>query len=429
MANIVGEGSAPGEPGFDPMNDVEFTPETSSGPDGDSFTEVTHRSWLERLMGAFVGVLIGLVLVLAMCGLLFWNEGRAVQTARSLAEGGGAVVAVGSDRVDPANEGKLVHLQGELTTGSPLLDPDLLVQAQAARLVRNVAMYQWKEEKHTRTEKQLGGGEETVTSYSYVRTWADRRIDSGSFRQPGGHQNPEMRYAKFETASRDASLGAFRPGPAVLQHLPVGQDFRVDTAAADRLRRQMGQRPVQASDGALYIGRDPDAPQIGDLRITYRVAPTGAVSLIGRQAGADLAEFQTQAGDRLLMASPGLVPAADMFRQAEQENMILTWILRIVGLIVLWVAWFLILRPIAVVGDVVPFIGSVLAAGAGIASLMLAMILGPFVMAVAWFFYRPLIGVALIAASAAIVALLTLLARRRQGRAVSGPSGGRAAPA
>jgi hypothetical protein len=431
MADVNEGGSRSGEPAFDPMRDVGLAPDAPAESSGsDSFTEATSRSWLQRLMGAVAGVVIGLVLVLAMCAMLFWNEGRAVQTARSLAEGSGTVVGVESARVDAANDGRLVHVQGDLATASPLFDPDLLVQAQAARLVRSVAMYQWKEEKHTRTEKQLGGGEETFTTYSYSKTWSDRRIESGSFRQPGGHQNPQMRYAKFETAARDASLGAFRPGPAVLQHLAAEEALRVDSAVAEKLRGRTGQLPAQVVDGALYLGRNPDAPQIGDLRISYQIAPVGPVSLVGRQAGMDLGEFQTKAGDRLLMASHGLVPAADMFRQAEQENMILTWILRVVGLVFLWVAWFLILRPIAVVGDVVPLIGSVLAAGAGIASLVLAMILGPFVMAAAWFFYRPLIAVALMGLSAAVVALLTLLGRRRQaGRVSSDPTRGQTAPA
>ena len=41
-------------------------------------------------------MLVGLVLIVAMVVLLFWNEGRAVTTARSLAEGAGAVV-IGAD--------------------------------------------------------------------------------------------------------------------------------------------------------------------------------------------------------------------------------------------------------------------------------------------------------------------------------------------
>jgi len=58
---------------------------------GDSFTERTHTSWFARIGKSFVAVLFGLVLLVGSSVLLFWNEGRAVQTERSLAEGRGLV--------------------------------------------------------------------------------------------------------------------------------------------------------------------------------------------------------------------------------------------------------------------------------------------------------------------------------------------------
>ena len=57
---------------------------------GYTFTEVTSRSWISRIGQSIVGVLIGLVMVIAAIVVLFWNEGRAIQTARSLAEGAGS---------------------------------------------------------------------------------------------------------------------------------------------------------------------------------------------------------------------------------------------------------------------------------------------------------------------------------------------------
>src|SRR5437868_2696743 len=56
---------------FDPMADIGTQAETvsdSSGVDTEGVTEVTTKSWLERLMDAVIAVLIGLVLVLATCG-------------------------------------------------------------------------------------------------------------------------------------------------------------------------------------------------------------------------------------------------------------------------------------------------------------------------------------------------------------------------
>jgi hypothetical protein len=54
---------------------------------GDSFTERTRTSWFARIGKSIAAVLFGLVLLAGSSVLLFWNEGRAVQTERSLAEG------------------------------------------------------------------------------------------------------------------------------------------------------------------------------------------------------------------------------------------------------------------------------------------------------------------------------------------------------
>jgi hypothetical protein len=107
---------------------------------GDTFTQVTSTSWIARLGKSILGVLIGVVLIIGAIILLFWNEGRAVTTARSLAEGSHAVVEVGSASVDPANEGKLVYVSGELDARAPLTDQEFGVTANALRLGRRSSL-------------------------------------------------------------------------------------------------------------------------------------------------------------------------------------------------------------------------------------------------------------------------------------------------
>jgi len=109
-----------------------------------SFTETTSVSWLGRIKRSVGGVVVGLVLIIAMVVLLFWNEGRAVTTAQSLAEGASAVVSVTAESVDPANEGRLAHVGGRVVTGDTPSDPDFAISAPGIRLVRNAEMYQWK---------------------------------------------------------------------------------------------------------------------------------------------------------------------------------------------------------------------------------------------------------------------------------------------
>ena len=57
-------------------------------------TEVVQISWLERIKGAIVGIVVGLVLVLVGAAVLVLNEGRAVATANSLDEGAAAVRSI-----------------------------------------------------------------------------------------------------------------------------------------------------------------------------------------------------------------------------------------------------------------------------------------------------------------------------------------------
>jgi hypothetical protein len=362
----------------------------------DSFTEVTTKSWGSRLGESIKGVLFGLILIVGSCVFLFWNEGRAVQTQRSLTEGASLVVSVDPARVDPANDGKLVHLSGDLKPGAPLTDPDFTVTATALRLVRTVEMYQWKEETKTETRKNVGGSEETITTYEYVRTWSDSRIDSSRFKRQEGHINPQMQYRGASYPSRDATLGAFRPGTNVIDRLPASENVSLDPSLAAKLAGRV-KGPVHVADWRIYVGESPSQPRIGDLRISFQLAPAGPTSIIGRQAGTGFGEYQTQAGDPLLMVRPGTLSAADMFAAAQRENRILTWILRFAGVLAMFIGFMMVLAPLVVVADVVPFIGNILSAGSAIVSLVLTAIVAPVVIAVAWFWYRPLVSAAVLA--------------------------------
>ncbi|HWT09835.1 MAG TPA: TMEM43 family protein, partial [Roseomonas sp.] len=381
---------------------------SSGGVEG-GFTEVTHTSFGSRVKGAIAGVLIGLALVPGSAWLLFVNEGRAVQTARSLSEGAGAVQAAEAGRVDPAMEGRLVHVAGPVTVAAPLRDPDFPVQAaDAVRLVRSVEMYQWREERRSETRTNLGGSQDTVTTYTYTRGWSPEQIDSSRFRQPDGRVNPQMRFAARDTVAPGARLGARRLTEAQLRGFGETQPIVLDAAV---FQPPPGARVV---DGGLFVGRDPGNPQIGDLRIRFAQVPAGQASIIARQAGDGFAAYQTRAGDTLLMLRPGNVTAGEMFQSAEQTNTVITWLLRGFGALLMFIAFGLILRPMSVVGSVVPFIGSIVGVGTSLVSLMLTLMLAPVVIAVAWIWYRPVVGVIVLAVGlAAAFGVSRLVARRR----------------
>ena len=136
----------------------------------DQFSDVSSESWLGRIGSSITGILVGFVFIIIALALLAWNEERAVTTAKSLKEGAAAVVSVEAGTVDPSNAQKLIHVSGEATTAEVLSDPTFAISANALRLSRDVAMYQWKEEEKSETKNKLGGGTETVKTYTYERT-------------------------------------------------------------------------------------------------------------------------------------------------------------------------------------------------------------------------------------------------------------------
>src|SRR5262249_56461497 len=82
--------------------------------------------------------------------------------------------------------------------------------------------------------------------------------------------------------------------------------------AGEAARARLG-TAVAIDKGRLYVGTNPAQPQIGDTRMSWRIARPGPTSLIGRQSGADLIEFPTS-GEPLLLARSGLLSAAELLQ-------------------------------------------------------------------------------------------------------------------
>ncbi|MES1211862.1 MAG: TMEM43 family protein, partial [Acidobacteriota bacterium] len=250
-------------------------------------------------------MLFGLILFIASFPILFWNEGRAVKTARSLSEGAGAVVSVSAETVVQSNEGKLVHVSSPVTTDGPVADDEIGVEADGVVLRRNVEMFQWIEEKKSETRKKLGGGEETVTTYEYKKDWNDEPVDSSSFQEPGGHENPggfPLPPAGF--VADPVRVGAFVMSEEQIDKLSDAKDHPLPDDFQPTLPESLADQ-ARISQGKIFVGADPASPVVGDFRISYQVIAPQAVSLIGVQTGDSFAAYQAEAGDTVLLVEEG----------------------------------------------------------------------------------------------------------------------------
>jgi len=379
----------------------------------DIFCERNSKSWFGRIGHSIKGIVFGLGFLAISVGLLCWNEGRAVTTANSLKEAAAAVVSVPRAEVLPANDQKLIHLSGEVTTEETLRDPVFGIEAIALRLVRRVEMYQWQEEKTTETRKKMGGSEETTTRYEYTRGWSGKLIRSSEFQQPDGHLNPStMPVPATSFVTSKATLGAFQIPENLISKMPGDQPLRPTAAALANVPDEWKDK-VKLDGEIVYFGQDPAAPQVGDERVTFRMLGPAVFSVLSRQAGRTLEPYLTKAGREIQRVESGTVRADLMFVRAHRENTILTWAARIGGFILMFLGCSMILKLLGVVADFVPFLGNMVGAGTGLISAVLSFAGSLIVIALAWLAVRPLLGGALLLAAVGAVVWGVQRARQR----------------
>lgn len=375
----------------------------------DRYTREETVGYGSRVKQSFGGALVGIAMFVVAFPLLFWNEGRAVAEHKALREGAGAVVAVQPAPLDPANEGKLVHVAGLARGSDALVDPTFGMRAEGIALAREVEMFQWVERKETRTEKQLGGSEKRVTTYEYDTKWSDDAIDSDRFEHRDGHRNP----GRFPFEANRVRADPVRLGDFVLTPRYVD-----DIGNATPLAPAPGQLPpnlaasFQVDGGRLVTSRDPAKPAVGDVRVSFSVVPQQTVSAIGVQRAGRIEPYVASNGRDVALLESGEVPAERMFAHAQSRASALTWALRGVGFALMWFGLSAALGWLSTVLDVLPILGTLVQKGIGIVSALIALPFAMLTIALAWFVYRPLLSAVLVAVA---IGAFVLLRRRARG--------------
>nr|MCR5220824.1 TMEM43 family protein [bacterium] len=123
-------------------------------------------------------------------------------------------------------------------------------------------------------------------------------------------------------------------------------------------------------------------------------------------------KFLASNGTSFHKLSMGTVDMGTMFQSAKDANTTMTWILRVVGIMLVIAALKMILAPLAVLASVVPFIGNLVGMGTGLVATILGVAWSCVVIAVAWIRFRPLLGGILLGVAALLVALVFLRGRK-----------------
>jgi len=380
----------------------------------EGFSEVTSKGWFERIVESIKGVLIGLVVFVIAFPLLFWNEGNSVKTYLGLKKGESEIVEASPEKIDPALQDKLVHLTGLATTTDQLRDANFGVDINALRLQRTSEIYQWVESFESKTRKKLGGGDETVKTPVYKQEWTNEAKDSSKFKDPADHENRGVyEYPSQSSIATKVTLGAF-----TLPRDLVGRIDSFEPLPAEAIDLQKGAEGVKtgwkSTGGWIYRGSDPNTPAIGDMRVKFTAVKPTTVSLYAQQVNDSFRPYPVSDSLKLERIQVGTVSAKEMFANAQSENTMLTWMLRGLGLFLMWLGITLIFKPLVVIADVVPIFGNVLQMGIGLFAILIALPLTLVTIAIGWIYYRPVLAISLLVAAAAVFGLMFVLGRRKK---------------
>ena len=393
-----------------------------------AYTETSYTGYGTRVKNSFKAIGAGFVLFLGGTALLWWNEGRAVKTDDMLNEAEAVTVVMENPtKIDQQLDGELVCATAFATTEDSLVDQQYGFGAKAIALKRTVKYYQWTEKSHKETKDKIGGGQETVTTYSYSKGWCNRPVDSSTFHDPDyKHRNfvlttvedgdvwaqnvtfgaytlpeklihsissaepmkPEIAPERLETMSDQACTAA-------IQHYK-NLNGRFAAAGKKRVGEIEGKKYVHVTDNVLYFGETPSSPDVGDVKVTFEKIMPAKVTLIAKVNGNTFEPFKAKNGYTFQTLVMGEKDAAEIYEDEHQTNTIMLWAFRIIGILMVIGGLKGIFGFLQSLLMVVPFIANILGWGVGVICTVVGVVWGLIVIAVAWLFYRPVLGIILL---------------------------------
>ncbi|GJQ82190.1 hypothetical protein Trydic_g6018 [Trypoxylus dichotomus] len=350
--------------------------------------EEFKKSWLTSL--------VGFAILCAGTWLLTWNEGRAVHHAHSLDEAFNNVVALNPfEPVRPELEGHLIHISGNLIVDEPLTEPEYGVSVQSVKLKRRVQMYQWVEERNARDYGDPVASESTGADYFYITEWRDKLVDSRNFYIRHGHHNPtEIPLKTYVYVSPIAKVGQLKLGTDIKNkfndYIEVTGDQRPD------------RRDIKLHLGIYYHCDDVWNPQVGDIRVQFYYAGVNGepVTVVGMQKDGIIVPYHTTRGHQIALVRNGILTVSQIFDVEHSDARWETWKLRAAGTFVLYASAVCLKRLLRLLLlKLPPFHQIARDEISSSSNLAISLSVSLLIIAIAWLFYRPMIGVGLILAS------------------------------
>lgn len=361
---------------------------------------------MNRLTNSIKLIPIGIIMIIAAVVLLFWNEGNNVANIKSTDEAKKIIVQINCNEINPANQGRLVGVNGTMNLGDqPATDTEHGVSEKTAKLTRVVEMYQWQEKKEENNKK---------VTYTYEKVWSQEIIDSSRTFHDSNHQNPsDFPFKSSVFCAPNVTLGKFRIPNEILTML--------DTKTKMMQIPKSATIPsgYQISGDYITNAKDLISPNIGDVRTSYFYNNSSDVSIAAKQVNDTFSSYTTANGKTIEKIVDGIHTSGDVISIIEKDNQATKWILRLFGFILSVFGFSLLFGPLNALGANVPILGSLVGMATFLIGLISGTVISLITIAVAWIFFRPLIGILLLCAVAVLIFLLMRLKKQHKAKTVN----------
>ena len=187
--------------------------------------------------------------------------------------------------------------------------------------------------------------------------------------------------------------------------LPDSVKAQLDSLQAvnDSINRQMANAEnkkdlnyIHQAGNVLYFGRVPGAPEVGDVRMTFEKVVPAKVTVMAVVDGDTFKPFKAKNGKRFQTLVMGKKSGDEIIEAEKEANNMILWALRILGIMIVIGGLKGIFGFIETILKVVPFIAGIFGWGVGLVCTVIGVAWSLIVIALAWLFYRPLLGISLL---------------------------------
>ena len=181
---------------------------------------------------------------------------------------------------------------------------------------------------------------------------------------------------------------------AVLDSLQAVNDSIVKSMANAENKKDL--QYVHQASNVLYFGRVPGSPEVGDVRVTFEIVVPAKVTVMAVVDGDSFKPYKAKNGKRFQTLVMGKKSGDEIIDAEKEANNMILWALRILGIMLVIAGLKGIFGFLETILKVVPFVANIFGWGVGVVCTVIGVVWSLIVIALAWLFYRPLLGIGLL---------------------------------